>query len=401
MAVRTRGLGLAVALVGGLALVAPAASGAAGRAQFVLSPEGNHLWAYDAATNQAQLVVRAVNGGDPGVAPPRGSERRDINGQVCVAPDNRHVITGEDTVLGGGSSHDPRIAGWGWHRITGSRLGQIRIKQEGKLAPEAGLGPGYTGDPDNFGCGFLGPDRLVTTAIGDTYPGQPANGQLFLWFGPFDRGYRKLTQKEGGSFFVGRVPHCEIDRTLATAGGVTVDRNGDVYVTANRPDDDGDAGSVWRYRGRWPRTARECTPEYVAKNIAKERVIPSIAAPADARATTPSSVAISRRGTLYVSSVFTGIVSEFTKTGTWLRDVYPLSPVSPIVPPVGRTPYGLAVADDDSLWIANLGIVVAAPGPGQGSVIRVRFTNGEPTPMGETVKSGLNFPDGLGVYTPR
>ena len=67
--------------------------------QFVLSPEGNHLWAYDAQTFDHQLVVRAQNGSDPGEAPPAGAERRDINGQICVTPDGRHVITGEDTVI--------------------------------------------------------------------------------------------------------------------------------------------------------------------------------------------------------------------------------------------------------------------------------------------------------------
>jgi streptogramin lyase len=131
-------------------------------------------------------------------------------------------------------------------------------------------------------------------------------------------------------------------------------------------------------------------------------VIPSLPGlPADPRATTPSSVVITPQGTLYVSSVFTGIVSEFTRAGTWLRDVFPLSPVAPVVPPVGRTPYGLAVTSDGSLWIANLGIVVDQPAPNAGSVIRVRFTNGQPAPMGDTMRSNLNFPDGLGVYNPR
>ena len=97
--------------------------------EMVLGPEGNHLWAYDAASGDRQLVVRAVNGEDPGVAPPSGSDRRDINGQVCVSPDGRHVVTGEDTVVAGdggdgGSSHDPRIAGWGYFRLRGGGGGR-------------------------------------------------------------------------------------------------------------------------------------------------------------------------------------------------------------------------------------------------------------------------------------
>jgi hypothetical protein len=280
-------------------------------------------------------------------------------------------------------------------------LGAITVKQAGKLAPNAGAGPGYRGDPDNYGCAFLDRRRLLTTAIGNTLPGESANGQLLLWFAPFDAGYRRTKLRDGTAFYVGRVPHCEIDGTLATAGGLAVDRNGDVYAAANRPDGSGAPGAVWRYRGRWPRSPRECTPAFVAANIHREQVIPSMpGAPADPRATTPSAVVLTPAHTLYVSSVFTGIVSEFSTSGQWLRDVYPVAPVSPPTGPTGRTPYGLAIADDGSLWIANLGIVVDQPAPNAGSVIRVRFTNGQPQPVGDTMQSNLNFPDGLGVYAP-
>jgi hypothetical protein len=102
-------------LILALAVAGVLAPARAAPRQFVLSPEGNHLWAYDAQTLEHQLVVRAQNGSDPGEAPPAGAERRDINGQICVSPDGGHVITGEDTVIppagGTGSSHDPRIAG--------------------------------------------------------------------------------------------------------------------------------------------------------------------------------------------------------------------------------------------------------------------------------------------------
>ena len=72
----------------------------------------------------------------------------------------------------------------------GSTLATITATEVGKLAPEApGTGPGYAGDPDNFGCGFLDDHRIVTTAIGNTLPGEPANGQLFIWFGDPEEGF--------------------------------------------------------------------------------------------------------------------------------------------------------------------------------------------------------------------
>jgi hypothetical protein len=402
---RLRGVLLALACAAGL--VVPASSTAVLPKQFVLSPEGNHLWAYDSKTRAHQLVYRAQNGSNPGELAPAGSERRDINGQICVSPDQRHFISGEDTVIpppgGGGSSHDPRIAGWGYHEISGNSLGSIFARQVGKLAPEAGEGPGYTGDPDNFGCGFLDNNRIVTSAIGDTLPGQPANGQLFLWFGPFDAGFRQEAEPSGVKFFVGEVPHCQIDDTLATAGGIAVDDNGDVYVATNRPNEDFTVPSgIWRYRGRWPTSMAECTPEFLAANVHKKQIIPHTKGLLfDLFSPTPSAVVISPDDTLYVSSVFTGTVSEYTKAGIWVRDIYPFSPIAPRSGPTGKTPFGLAVTADGALWIADLGIFVAEPINGQGSLIRVGFTeNRDPGLRPKTVRSGLTFPDGLGVYTP-
>jgi hypothetical protein len=398
----------AIATFAVLALPAPPGVRASVGGEFVLSPEGNHLWAYDAATGEHQLLARAQNGGDPGAVAPNGLVR-DINGQVCVSPDGTHLVSGEDTVIApadggdGAGSHDPRIAGWGWFTIGGDALGELTMEQTGKLAPEAGTGPGYAGDPDNYGCGFLDAERLVTTAIGNTLPGEEANGQLFLWFGPFEDGYRQETDPATGvGFFVGEVEHCEIDRGLATAGGIAVAPDGDVYVATNRPTaiPGGEPGAVWRYSGTWPTSVAECTPEYLAANLTKTRVLPAVAGlPADPTSPTPSAVVISPTGTLYVSSVFSGTVSEYTTSGHWLRDLYPTSPVAPRTGPTGQTPFGLAVTSDGSLWIADLGIVVAAPAPGQGSVVRLA-PGAPPGASATTVRDGLTFPDGLGVYRP-
>lgn len=384
---------LAVGLVA-LGLVTTSDVRADGGAEFVLSPEGNHLWAYDAGTGASQLLARAQNGTDPGVAAPNGMVR-DINGQVCVAPDGHHLIAGEDTVVGGGDSHDPRIAGWGWFTIEGDAIGSLAIEQVGKLAPEAGVGPGYAGDPDNYGCGFLDQDRLFTTAIGNTLPGEPANGQLFLWFGPFDEGFEVVD----GRFFAGTVDHCEIDVGLATAGGIAVGPDGAVHVATNRPDDQLRPGGIARYTGTWPTTVEQCTPEYLAANITRTQLVPKlpIAVPLvpHLHAITPSAVVLTPQGTMLVSSVFTGTVAEFRLDGTWKRDVFPTSPLALPGLPLGDTPYGLALTSDGSLWVADLGIVGAAPADGQGSLRRV-----DPAGHHTIVRAGLDFPDGLGVYRP-
>jgi len=373
--------------------------------EFVLAPEGNHLWAFDAVTFERQLVIRAVNGGDPGAAPPDGSAPKDINGQVCTSPDQRLIVTGEDTVLGpdggppdGGSSHDPRVAGWGIFEIAGGVIGQVRATQVGKLAPEAGAGPGYTGDPDNHGCGFLDGRRLLTGAIGDPYPGFPANGQLFLWFGPFTAGFQQVTE-DGVTFFVGEVPHCSLDDTLATVGGIEVASNGDVYVATNRPDDSNNPGGIWRYSGIFPSSVEECTPEFLAANVTKEQVVgfPLVLNPLSP---TPSGVVVSPHDTLIVSSVFTSHISEYTRDGAFIRDIWPTTPVAPRVLATGDTPFGMVFTSDGALWVADLGIVTVQPAPGEGSVFRIAFEDGDPVLPETVIADGFTFPDGLGVYRP-
>jgi DNA-binding beta-propeller fold protein YncE len=204
------------------------------------------------------------------------------------------------------------------------------------------------------------------------------------------------------SFFVGDVQHCEIDGAIPTAGGIAVDRNGDVYVSSNRPDGSGGPSGVWRYSGRFPSSPAECNAAFLAANLHKELVVPiTPVLPADPFAPTPSAVVVSPEDTLYVSSVFSGTVSEFTKKGRWVRDIWPLSPVSLRRGPTGETPYGLAVTADGALWIADLGIILDAPVDGQGSVISVRFGEKRNPQMLGSKRRGLTFPDGLGVYTPR
>ena len=266
----------AALLVVGLGVVAQPATAARVRPrQVVLSAEGNHLWAYDslrrASTSSSPGPATAAT---PAAQSPNGI-RRDINGQICISPDRTHIITGEDTVDPGGSSHDPRIAGWGWFTIDGSTgIGNITIEQTGKLAPEGGDGPGYTGDPDNYGCGFLDSNRLFTTAIGDTLPGQPANGQLFMWFGPFEDGFQ--AERRLG-IFTGKVDHCEIDHTLATVGGIAVDPTTATSTSpptgrprspaATRP-----PSGVTGAGGR--RRPAECTREYLRRTSASSGCCP-------------------------------------------------------------------------------------------------------------------------------
>ncbi|MGH9136200.1 MAG: hypothetical protein ACRD0G_04025, partial [Acidimicrobiales bacterium] len=119
----------------------------------------------------------------------------------------------------------------------------------------------------------------------------------------------------------------------------------------------------------------------------------------DGHVLTASAVAFSGHGTLYVSSVFNGVVAEYTAQGRYIRDVLAPPLGLPIGQLTGITPFGLAVAPDGTLFVADLGVVLAGPVDGEGSVVAVRFdAGGRPRPP-VVVDENLTFPDGLGIVT--
>ncbi|HVM41338.1 MAG TPA: hypothetical protein VM618_11245 [Acidimicrobiia bacterium] len=384
--------------IGGRAAGAGPAPGIAttGGTTIVLSPEDNRLNAYDAADPSVkQTIIEGVHvysSPNGGVGVTDETLRRDINGQVCIDPENpRRFVAGEDTDQDP-SANPPVLPGWGYFELDGSKVGNLSVTQLGKLTPAS-----YLGSPDNQGCGFLSSDEIVTTTIGDVFPHEPATGELVLFFGPFDRT---------------DVPSCKLDTTLGTAGGLWVDPDARaIYVATNRPGADGLPGGVYRYTGDFPTAATPAggcgridasgAPLVDAGRITKELFIAG--APFSM---TPSTVIGSGRGTFYVSSVFTGTVAEYDGDGLFLRYVLvpPMPPPGGAFTATGVTPFGLATTPDGSLWVADLGIQPNAnDGLGavheEGSVVRIEFgTLGLPRPFA-VVDESLTFPDGLGVTT--
>lgn len=362
------------------ALAVPPVHGANDGVTVVLSPENNRLNAYDVETFEKRTLVDAASGDGAEDGGSADGDRRDINGEICIDPARPdHIITGEDT------GQPERPAGWGYFEVTGHALDRLTARQVGKLAPT------YLGAPDNFGCGFLPDGRLFTTAIGDILPGQPANGELILWFPPFDRE---------------DVPYCKIYQSLGTAGGVAIDDAGRVLAAANRPNDDGDPGGIFRFTpaDAWPTSADAAggcgrTDETGAPLVDEGRVEQEVFIPSDNRATTPSDVAITPRGTYYVSSVFTGVVAEYDAEGAFVQQVFGPPGGLPLGQFQGVTPFGLTIAPDGALWIADLGIQGGQPSGGEGSVLRVPIDADGTPGTAATVDEGLTFPDGLGVLT--
>jgi sugar lactone lactonase YvrE len=349
-----------------------AASGPVG--PFVLNGQGNDLAAYLADEPFTKQIV----------IPHRSDEQPeglDINGQICFDPENpRRFVAGEDTLQT--TTGEP---GWGIFDLEGDEIGDLSATQVGKLVPT------YQSSEDNaenYGCGFLSDGRIVTTDIGNQAEGT-GDGQLIVWFGPFDSR---------------DVKYCKIDVTLTTGQGVLVDGDS-VYVAQARPPKSG----IYRYDASTfptsdtPEGGCDGTDATGAPMTTKVTPTVFITAGQGNSLATPNAIAMSEDGKLYVTSVFNGVIAEFTRDGTYVRDILkpPAGEVLGAQPFSTGTPLGIGVGPDGSVYYADIGITATpdgiGPGDGTGHVRRITFdAQGEPQPP-ESMDEGLAFPDGIGI----
>jgi hypothetical protein len=340
----------------------------------VFNAQGNHLDAYAPEppfATQRVITSRAES--------PTGL---DVNGQICFVPDGSgRFIAGEDT-----GQREGDLQGWGVFELRGGRIGEFSATQVGKLVPTY---QPSADNPENYGCGFLSDGRVVTTDVGNQASGT-GDGQLIIWFPPFDRR---------------DVAYCKLDVEIATAQSIWVDDRDRIHVASARPPTAG----VWRYDGPYPTgpdAAGGCgrtdtTGAPVADRVRKELLVPA----GEHDLLSPSGLAAGADGRLYVSSVANGVINEYDPDGTFVRVVLRPPPGERILGPVPLstgTPLGLGVGPDGTLFYADIGIVNRdgdiGPGERAGSVRRIVFVDGRPQPP-ETVASGLAFPDGIGILT--
>ena len=334
----------------------------------VFSGEGNRLNAYAPDDGDAKQTVIQTRAQDP--------NGWDINAQICFDPDgSRRFIAGEDT----GQPNPPQ--GWGFFQLEGTKVGELSATRIGKLTPTY---QGSSDNAENYGCGFLSDGRLVTTDVGNQAAG-PGDGQLIIWFPPFD------------SF---EVRYCKLDVTIGTAGGIWVDADDRIYLTSAR-----ETSGVYRYEPPYPTSndaAVGCgkvdgTGAPLADAITKELFIP-----ADANIATPNAIVGTAGETFYISSVINGVIAEYDREGRFLRRI--------LEPPAGETlgpvpystgsPLGLGIDSSGTVYYADIGLVVSSSGVGPGrrtgTVRRIPFENGQPLPP-ITMDTGLSFPDGIGI----
>ena len=358
---------LAVGALAGTTGCSDDPEGSSGPSLIVFNTEGQDLNAYDVLNGDLKQVV--VSGNEDGTDPVLPA----VNGQICFDPTGTgQFVLGDD----GGQPNPP--PGWSVMRLTGNRVGALSATRVARLIPT------YQAEPDNYGCGYLSDGRLLTTDIGNSQFGS-GNGQLIVWFPPFG-----LTDNR----------YCKLDIGIATAGGILIDEQERIYVASARG-----AAGIYRYTGPFPTSddaaggcgQRDGTEAPFADQVNKERFIPN-----DTNIISPNAIAGSGHGTFYVSSIINGVIAEYDADGKFLRRVLqpPPGDVLGTMPYSTGTPLGVGVDSIGTLYYADIGLVVdddgIGPKSGLGKVRRIRFENGDPLPP-ETIDSGLNFPDGIGI----
>jgi hypothetical protein len=340
----------------------------------VFNGQGNDLAAYLAEPPfTKQIVIHHHDDEHP--------EGLDINGQICFDPkDPRRFVAGEDTLQD--TTGEP---GWVIFELSGNEIGVLGAKQLGKLVTTY---QPSNDNPENYGCGFLPDGRIVTTDVGNQANGT-GDGQLIVWFGPFESR---------------SVKYCKVDVTLATGQGVLVTDDA-LYVAQARPP----VAGIYRYSiselptSDTPAGGCDTKDATGAPTSTRAKRTLFITPGAGNTLVTPNAIAASADGTLYVTSVLNGVIDEFSADGAYVREI--------LRPPPGEalgaksfstgTPLGIGVAPDGSVYYADIGLVIddgVGPGDGTGHVRRVAFDErGRPQPP-DDVDQGLAFPDGIGIW---
>jgi DNA-binding beta-propeller fold protein YncE len=344
-------------------------------AEVLYAPEGNRLRRYDLASLKSPPLHQDVLIQRAGLDPERG---RDINGMVCMFPDGSgRFIAGEDT------GQPSVLPGWGVFAADGTQIGKLTATY---FLPQ--------GDP--FGCAFDSQGRLFTTEIGNSASGAP-NGQLIMWFPPYDR-----FPGEPGTYPNGEhsAHFCKISSGLGTSTSIAIDEHDRVYVTNARGSVFTSRPAVVRFSPPYPTSPDaaggcgqvDALGSPVADEMHGEPFVISSHVP------TPTGIARAHNGNWYVASVLNGVIAEFDSSGVFVRRV--LSPPPGGGPPSTGNPQGIAVDADGDLYYADLQLTSGPNGIGPGPNGKVRWIDldaaGTPSaPM--IIRERLAFPDALGI----
>ncbi len=334
------------------------------------STEGNRLRRYDIDTIGGTLVedILVQRAADDPI------NGRDSNGTICAIPDGsgRYVL-GEDT---GQSAIPP---GWGVFSADGV--------QEGKLAATY-----QTNGAEPHGCAFDNQARLFTTEVGSQAIGS-TNGQLILWFPPYD-----VFPGAPGTYPNGAISSnfCKIAVDIGTAGQTVFDAQGRIYVTSSG------GLKVVRFSPPFPTgpdAAGGCGGIDPQGSPLADSVVREVFLPPNGLSTY-SGIALAPNGNLYIATNLTGTIGEYDLNGNLVRMILNPGPFVSL-PIVTGNPQGITVGPDGTIYYADLALQGTLPsvGPGpNGKVWRITFDGSNNPNPPEIVRQNLAFPDGVALF---
>ncbi len=342
------------------------------------------------------------------------------HGQICFDSNgSRRFVVAETRTPATGSPAKPS-AGWGLYQLSGNGIGSFEVRRltgwDSPSAPSADA-------PTTYGCAFLSTGQLLTTDVGNRQSGD-ATGQLVEYFPPFD---------------TGTPASCTLATAIASPLGLTAGPDDVLYLASSRAPTAG----VWRYSGSFPTAPTACTPATAAPPATPgttlpppttTTTIPSRGSTTTTRPTTPttpteqteplvsslfipatpdglsspSAVSVVPSGeALVVTSPIDGTILAYSTDG---------SPIGPLLKPTtgttlgpaisfpGGTPFGVVVSPEGAVIYVDEGLVrdpsgTVGPGDQTGSLRVIETQDGSSTTP-QDIDTGLDHPDGLGLYIP-
>ena len=364
-----------VALLG---LLAARGARAADSGELLYFPDDEKLRRIDIDSIDHGPIVEDILIGSTGddrhaLAGPRGGGN--VNGQICVIPDgtNRFVMS-ED-------AEQPRYqAGYAVFDPNGPMIGKLVPTYLASFA-------------DPTGCAVTADGLLLTLVAGDEGLGT-SNGELYLWFPPYDQfpGPEPYPNNEISTNF------CVLAEDIGTATNIQIDEVGRLLVTSPP------SGVVYRFTGPLPtapNAAGGCgrfdstgAPLVDAGRLTRQNFIH------DGHIATPSGLARGPSGDWFVGDVLFGRIGEFDANGHFVRLVVDPGTFSGLPTTYGN-PQGIALDSKGTLYYADLDLVgdnIFDPDTGpDGKIWRVRFDDQGVPQTPEVVRAGLGFPDGVSV----
>ena len=374
-----------IAVAFAVALVAPAATGAAEPTEFLSVAQGNQLDLYDLSQAIPRTTLTTpihAHEHDPNAAPgtdPTG-HGNDVNGQLCTITQSDGSVR---YVMGEDSDQDslPKgvAQGWGIFEPTGGPAGPWTLRDK-IVAPYRLNDNDHL--PDNTGCkASADGEHLFLVDLGVGAFDVPGVGSLFIVY------------RDANGDFSHDSPICVLANDLTTAGYIEEHPDGSVLVPESGRSS---GGSVSRFSPPFPAEGDTAACDaYRASHGVDQRpnfIQPLFPLPFNPLAYVPISI-VERRGHFLVGNVVPGLIIEVDDEGVMTR---------PVVLLQGPGVAGMAVDKAGNLYWANLGLIpcpsVLCPGPATGTVWKLPFAPILDLPLLPIpMNLGLQFPEGVGI----